>query len=107
MNIEATMDSTCSETLLRLIKQSKRKAMGRISQKELKGSLLVIALFKEFDVQSRSDPSLPEGKTRSRVQELIAHNTISPIGPFHFMDFSDEGFMKDLDKEFTLKRRDS
>lgn len=106
-HIEPTMDNACSETLLRLINKSKRKAMGRISQKELKGSLLIIALFKEFDIKNKEDPAASEGKVRSRVQELIGNNTIAPSGAFHFTDFFDEDFIKDIDKEFILKKKTS
>jgi len=102
MGNTTNMSDTCRTTVERLLHNSKRKAIRRISQKELKASLLVIALFKAFHIKSRINPTAQDGHNKSRIQEIINDNTIAPGGYFHFTDFSDAGFIRDLMKEFEL-----
>lgn len=102
MSNTTTMSDMCRTTVERILHNNKRKAIGRISQKELKASLLVIALFRAFHIKSRINPKAQEGQNKSRIQEIIHDNTVAASGRFHFTDFSDAGFIRDLMKEFEL-----
>ena len=92
------------EIILSIVAQSHRRVMGKIAQKELKTSLLLSALFTRFHITNKGRPGASEAEKRSRVQTLIEDNCIHPNGSFQFMEFSIEGFLKDLEREFSLRR---
>jgi hypothetical protein len=93
-------------TIQQVLDLSRSRAMGRISQKEIKPNVLIRELFRTFDIAKKKGKAT-EVEIRGRIQDIVFNNVIPASGRFHFNDFLDDGFILDIQKEFRLKHKRS
>lgn len=86
-----------------LITQSMRACTGMIKAKELKETLFLNSLFKEFNIESSETDSLQ--KIRMKVQCILQNNLRESIGMFHSKELDEFSFIRELFLKFKLTKK--
>ena len=85
-----------------IAKKSMRRTVGRTIQKELSAHLFITSLFNNFMIVS-ANGSLKGGPSiRARMQELVNMNIVHSGCQTHAQEFSLEGFVHEVEREFIL-----
>lgn len=99
------MDEQTRTLIVEAAKKSRRRTVGRTIQKELSSYLFIRTLFNNFDVVAKSKEKGSPASVRSRLQELVVNNTMATQGGFTSQEFSCDGFIHDVEREFHVNEK--
>jgi hypothetical protein len=97
---EKIMDNKTITLIEKIAQQSQRRTVGRTIQKELSAHTFIASLFKNFTIMG--ERSLSEASMKAKIQDIVNNNLSHSGCRSHAQEFSLDGFLHDLKKEFTL-----
>ncbi len=96
------MNEEIQSLIAGVAKKSHRRTVGRTLQKEMSTYLFIKELLNNFDVVAKTKEKGSPAVVRSRLQELVVNNTLAVQGRFNSQEFSCDGFIHDVGREFNV-----